>query len=199
MIKSFGGKLGIGFMFFLLSVGIIYSQNEESKWTAGYSLAMVKFNDEDAKIIGENFNFQTTKINVSRYFSKGLILDAGFSLSLIDRIEGFYGNAFSYFSIDGAIRYDFNNSNENFVPYIGIGGSLVGAPSTIPGSKLTNTYNFISGATFWFHQHIGMNTQFTYKLSPAEYQSMKSHAQVSVGFVYSFGSRVLERRLWDRD
>jgi predicted porin len=119
-------------------------------------------------------------------------------LSFLNELDGFYENSFNYFSFDGAIRYDFNLSEENLVPYVAIGGSIVGAPTDVlPFSVATPTLNFSFGGTYWVMHHWGLNVQGTYKYSQEEFLSMRSHTQFSAGLVYSFSPRVLVYRVWD--
>lgn len=175
-----------------------YSQNKGFKWTLGVSGSFISFGEDgNNSLIRERFNVQLPKINVSRYLFKGLVADAGITYGAISEIDGFFGNAFNYFSLDGNLRYDFNLSDENLVPYMGIGASIVGAPSTIQGAQATGTLNFSFGGTFWISPQWGINAQATYKHSPEEYESMRSHTQLSAGLVYSFGERVMVYRLWD--
>jgi len=174
-------------------------QNKANKWVVGISGSLITFGDDGANsILQERFNFQFPKLNVSRYMFKGLTLDAGVTIGVLDKLDGFYNNAFDYFSFDGNIRYDFNLSDENLVPYIGIGGSIVGAPTkTIPGSNATPTINVSLGGTFWISPRWGINAQGTFKYSREDHRSMRSHAQLSAGLVYSISPRVLLFRLWD--
>lgn len=175
-----------------------YAQNQEHKWAVGLSGSFVSFGDSGkTSPLQEQFNFQVPRINVTRYMFGGLSLDAGVTLSVLDEIDGFYQNAFNYFSLDGNIRYDFNLSDENLVPYIAIGGSIVGAPDNIEGAKATPTLNFSFGGTFWISHHWGLNVQGTYKYSSDSFESMRSHSQLSAGIVYSISPRVLVYRLWD--
>lgn len=174
-----------------------YSQNKDNKWTLGVSGSFVSFGERGINSIGERFNSQLPKVTVSRYLFAGLVANAGFTYGAINKIDGFFSNEFDYFSLDGNLRYDFNLSDENLVPYIGLGGSIVGAPSTIQGSKATPTLNFTFGGTFWISPQWGLNTQTTYKHSPDDFESMRSHLQISAGLVYSFSPRVMVYRLWD--
>ena len=178
--------------------GTTTAQTKDQKWVLGVSGSFVNFGDAGANsILRERFNFQVPKINLTRYFFKGLSLEAGVTLSALDELDGFYENEFSYFSLDGAIRYDFNLSEENLVPYMAIGGSIIGAPSTINNSNATPTLNFSFGGTYWISHQWGLNVQGTYKYSQDEFESMRSHTQLSAGLVYSFKPRVLVYRIWD--
>ncbi|NQY01132.1 MAG: hypothetical protein HRT70_08415, partial [Flavobacteriaceae bacterium] len=92
---------------------------------------------------------------------------------------------------------DFNRSEENLIPYIAFGSSFIGVPSTIPYSEDTATINSSIGMNFWISPQWGMNVLGTYKSSSHEYESMRSHHQLSVGSIYSFKPRVMVFRLWD--
>lgn len=179
--------------------GTSLGQNKENKWVVGVSGSFVSFGDAGKNSnLNERFNVQIPKINVSRYMFKGLTLDAGVTFGTLDKLDGFFNNSFDYFSFDGNIRYDFNLSDENLVPYVGVGGSIVGAPTKVlPNSKATPTVNVTFGGTFWISPHWGINAQGTYKYSRDEFESMKSHTQLSAGLVYSLSPRVLLFRLWD--
>lgn len=178
----------------LLISSQLVSQNKESRWVVGVSVGMAKFATEDAEFIGDQFNFQIPRFNVSRYFYNGLSLDAGLSFNTIDEISGAYSNSVPYFSMDGNVRYDFGETDENLVPYIAFGGSLLKTTY-----KLTPTFNFGGGGTFWLNSRYGINTQLLYKYSPETFQSMRSHFYFSVGMVYSLKLRTLVRRLWQHN
>lgn len=185
-------------LIFLVSVSFAsYSQNEENKWVVGLSGSFISFGNKGLNSIGERFNIQVPKVNVSRYIFRGFTLDAGFTYGALSGLDGFFGNAFDYFSFDGNVRYDFKMSDKNLVPYVGLGGSIIGAPSTLQGSKTSPTMNLSAGGTFWIAHHWGINAQTTYKVSSKKIASMESHFQFSAGVVYSFGPRVLAYRLWD--
>jgi hypothetical protein len=174
------------------------AQTKEQKWVIGVSGSFISFGDGGmTSNLQERYNIQMPKINVTRYLFKGLSIEAGATLSVVDEIDGFYENSFNYFSLDGAIRYDFNLSEENLVPYIAIGGSIVGAPDNVPSSNATPTMNFTFGGTYWITHHWGLNVQGTYKYSQPDFESMRSHSQLSAGLVYSLSPRVLVYRLWD--
>ncbi len=178
--------------------GTTVAQTKEQKWVLGVSGSFVNFGDGGLNSpLQEQFNFQVPKLTLTRYLFKGLSLEGGITLSILDELDGFYSNAFNYFSLDGMMRYDFNLSDENLVPYIGIGGSIVGAPDNVANSKATPTLNFSFGGTYWISHQWGLNVQGTYKYSQDEFESMRSHTQLSAGLVYSFKPRVLVYRLWD--
>jgi len=172
------------------------SQNKENKWVIGASGSLVIFQNNS---LGESYNSQLPKINLSRYLFSGFSLDGSVTLSGLGDVEGLFSNQFSYNSLDGYVRYDFNLSDNNLVPYMAIGASFIGAPSTKENANATtSTLNIAFGGTFWITHHWGLNGQYTYKVSPELYTSMVNHTQLTAGLVYSFNPRILVRRLWDR-
>lgn len=174
------------------------AQTKAQKWVAGVSGSFVNFGDSGTSSrLAESFNVQVPQLSITRYLWRGFSLEGGVTLSFIDELGGFYRNSFNYMSFDYGFRYDFNLSEQNFVPYLYLGGSIINGPSTIPGSKATPTFNIGLGGTYWVTHHWGLNVRGTYKYSQPDYESMRSHSQVSAGIVYSFSPRVLVYRLWD--
>ena len=171
------------------------SQNHDNKWVAGISGSYVIFQDNS---LGSLYNTQAPKINIIRYLFYGFSLEGAATLSGIGDIDGLLSNNFSYNSLDGYLRYDFNLSDNNLVPFIAIGASFIGAPSTKENANATSTLNIAFGGTFWVTHHWGLNAQYTYKFSPELYTSMVNHTQLTAGLVYSFRPRILVRRLWNR-
>ena len=179
----------------LCSFILAKSQNYDNKWVIGTSGSLVIF---DNNSLGESYNSQLPKINISRYLFSGFSLDGSLTLSGLGDVDGLYSNRFSYNSIDGYIRYDFNLSDNNLVPYIALGASFIGAPSTKENANATSTLNIAFGGTFWVTHHWGLNAQYTFKFSPELYTSMVNHKQLTAGLVYSFRPRILVRRIWNR-
>ena len=179
----------------LCSFILAKSQNYDNKWVIGTSGSLVIF---DNNSLGESYNSQLPKINISRYLFSGFSLDGSLTLSGLGDVDGLYSNRFSYNSIDGYIRYDFNLSDNNLVPYIALGASFIGAPSTKENANATSTLNIAFGGTFWVTHHWGLNAQYTLKFSPELYTSMVNHIQLTAGLVYSFRQIILVRRLWNR-
>ena len=138
------------------------SQNKENKWVLGVSSSLVIFQNNS---LGESYNSQLPKINLSRYLFPGFSIDGSVTLSALSEVEGLINNQFNYNSLDGYIRYDFNLSDNNLVPYLAVGASLIGAPSTIENASATSTLNIAFGGTFWITHHWGLIGQYTYKAS----------------------------------
>jgi len=162
------------------------AQNNENKWVVGVSGSLVRFSNINR--VKDWHNFQAPKINIARYLFSGLSVDAGITLNAID-IHPFVTNEFSYNSFDGNLRYDFNLSNNNLVPYLTVGASIVGPPSTIQNSKTSGVLNIGVGGTFWVSSHWGLNSQISYKHSPEKVLSMTANKQLTVGVVYSLKPR----------
>ena len=179
---------------FLLS-WLSNAQSEESKWVVGLSTSLVILNNNERDRIQDGHNFQFPKINVVRYLTSGVSFDASMTLGVVG-IDPIVKNPFDYFSLDGTLRYDFNLSDDNFVPYVGIGGSLINAPSTIPNSKTSANLNLTFGSTLWVSNYFGINAQGTYKNPLQQAQGMVNHMQLSVGLVYSFSTRYSSLRSW---
>ena len=172
------------------------AQNNENKWVVGVSGSLVRFSNVNR--VKDWHNFQAPKINIARYLFSGLTVDAGVTLNAID-INPFVTNEFSYNSFDGNLRYDFNLSNNHLVPYLTVGDSIVGTPSTIKNSKSSGVLNVGLGGTFWVSSHWGLNTQISYKHSSEKIYSMTAHKQLTVGVVYSLKAITLViKSFWNR-
>ncbi len=168
-----------------------FSQDRESKWVAGLGVATVRFNKADKIVIGDLVLIHIPRINISRYLFKGITLDAGFSFGVIKKLEGVFTNSISYITFDGSIRYDFNLSDRNSVPYVFVGTSWIDA------RKFAPTLNAGVGSTLWVSKNIGLNVQGMYKFSAENIESMRSHFYYSLSVIYSLEPRSLTRRLWD--
>ena len=92
------------------------SQNKENKWVIGVSSSLVVFQNNS---LGESYNSQLPKINLSRYLFPGFSIDGSVTLSALSEVGGLVNNQFNYNSLDGYVRYDFNLSDNNLVPYLG--------------------------------------------------------------------------------
>lgn len=186
-------KLLLVFTFFFLNIFAVGAQNEESPWAVGLSGSLVNLGDEGASL-KERFNVQAT-MNVSRYLLGGFSIDARVSKSVFREFDGVVTNSFSYFSFDGDLRYDFNLSDYNLVPYVAIGGGTIGGASTLEGSSSSVSFNITIGVTFWLTNRLGISAQRTYKNISETQIGMASHSQLSAGLVYSLSSRSVVLRL----
>ena len=181
---------------FLLISFATNAQNNVNKWVVGVSGSLVRFSNINR--VKDWHNFQAPKINIVRYLFSGLSADAGITLNALD-IHPFVTNNFGYNSFDGNLRYDFNLSDNHLVPYLTVGASIVGPPSTIQNSKSSGVLNIGVGGTFWVSSHWGLNSQISYKHSPEKVLSMTAHKQLTVGVVYSLKPRErVIKSFWNR-
>ena len=183
-------KIAILLLFF--AVFQVEAQSSDSKWAFGAGIGLAKFSSSDSEFIGDQFNFQIPRISASRYFFYGLTLDAAASFNTINKLPGIE-NTVNYLSLDGAIKYDFGRSQDDLVPYLSLGGSIVKTQY-----KMTPTLNFGGGGTFWFNSTYGVNSQLIYKYSQSSFESMRSHVYFSIGVVYSLNPRIGTPRLWNQ-
>jgi hypothetical protein len=174
-------------IFFLALTIPFLAQSKESKWSAGVSYALAKYTPEQSKIVGYQFVHQAPRVDVSRYLTSGFSLNAGLAMGqIIDPQLN------KYTTLDATVRYDFNRSDYNSVPYLLIGVSSINALIS------SSTLNFGAGNTLWFSQQYGVNFQAMLRYSSDKTYLQKSHKYFSVGIVYSLSPRPLGRRLWGR-
>lgn len=184
--------LKIFILFLFISVQLT-AQSKESRWVFGAGFGVAKFASKDAAYIGDQFNFQIPRLHATRYFFKGLSLDAGVAFNTLNKLPGL-SNSISYLSLDGAVKYDFGTTDDTIVSYLMLGGSFVKANEII-----TPTINFGGGGTYWMNARYGINVQLIYKHSLSIYKSMRPHGYFSIGVVYSLELRTLIPRLWNNN
>ncbi len=178
--------------FVVLFIGFqTIAQNKENKWVVGASVGVAKFASEDASFVGDQFNFQLPKLNVTRYFFNGFSLDGSVAVAALKSFPGVFSNSISYLSIDTSIKYDFGTSNENLVPYFLFGGSFINSSNT-----MTPTLNIGGGGTFWLNSTYGVNIQLLYKAVSDTSPTLRAHTYFSIGAVYSLKPRTQVPRLW---
>lgn len=170
-------------IFFIAILQRVKAQSNESKWTFGLHLAAALYQDVNGQKIGGSIISQIPRGSIAMYFKNGFTLEGALGISTIDSQK--------YTTFDGAIRYDFGNSEEKVVPYVFLGGSIVSASNPTP------TLNFGAGNTFWILPNYGLNIQLMYKFSETQFESQFSHVYPSVGLIYSLKPRNMNPRLWD--
>ncbi len=169
----------------------LIAQDIEKKWTIGASAGVAKFSSLDARITGDQFILQIPKLHMSRYLSRGISFDVGFSASLIGRVSGVFDNSRDYLSIDLGTKYDFRQSDQNLVPFLFAGTSFIRSKG-----EITPTLNVGGGTLFWLTPSYGIQPQLLYKKVRGNTTSMRSHGYFSIGLVYSLKPRILVPRLW---
>jgi len=172
------------------------AQGNFNKWVVGLNGPLVVF---QKNTLGEKYNVQFPKINISRYISNGLIIDVSGSFNVFGVKDALLSNSFTYNSFDGHVRYDFNLSNNNFVPYVLMGLSFIDLNYRNSNRNTSsNSINFGVGGTFWVLEHVGFNSQLTYKNKYRKDSIIPSHLHFTVGLVYSFRPRIVHISLWKR-
>ncbi|WP_157662461.1 hypothetical protein [Polaribacter sp. SA4-10] len=161
----------------------LHSQSANNKWTFALDLASIPYLIKDGRTIASSLLNQSPRFSIAKYMSYNITFVGSFSTVI--------GGNMKYTTFDGLVRYDFGTSQNSLVPYVFIGGSLINA------SSLTPTTNFGIGNTYWFSGKYGFNSQIMYKDSQVKFTSQKSHFMISVGFVYSFGFRSMQPRMWE--
>ncbi|MDY0780490.1 outer membrane beta-barrel protein [Tenacibaculum sp. IB213877] len=164
--------------FTVIMVGLCsFAQTKNNTWQLGVGTGVVKFAEEDAAYIGDQYMFQVPRLNLTIPISHSLAFDGALSFNTFD--VGFITNSAKYFSMDGSLRYTFN-FDEKFFPYVFAGGSIVDSER-----KMTPTMNIGAGANYWITDSFGVNSQLYYKHSLDSFESMRSHIQVTLGVVFA--------------
>lgn len=167
----------------VVSTTFIYTTNAQdikNTWEAGIGFALTKFSDSDATFIGDKHLFQIPRLNLTIPINDRVSIDGALSFNTINDVS-LVSNQIKYFSLDGSVRYNFDALFDNFYPYAFVGGSYIDSEI-----KATPTINAGAGATYWFSESFGVNSQVYYKHSFESFESMRSHIQGTLGIVYSF-------------
>ncbi|WP_435260956.1 hypothetical protein [Tenacibaculum sp. nBUS_03] len=155
----------------------IFSQHLNESWQIGVGFGVAKFNESDASYIGDQYIFQTPRLNLTMPIGERLSLDGAISFNTINDI-GIMENSASYFSLDTSLRFNFSPILTNFSPYVFVGGSIVDSER-----KMTPTLNIGAGGIYWVSDRIGINPQVYYKHSLENYESMRSHIQGALSVI----------------
>ncbi len=165
-------------VFTFLTATNFFAQNLNDSWQLGFGAGITKFSKSDASYIGDQYILQVPRINLVMPVGERFSLEAAMSFNTIDDL-GFIKNSAKYFSIDGALRYNFDVIGKNFAPYLFIGASAVDSER-----KMTPTANIGAGGIYWLSSRVGINPQVYYKHSLESYESMRSHIQGTLGIVF---------------
>lgn len=177
----------------------INAQSDGDKFTFGVSLSSTLFNEEKAAKIGQRYNAQFPRFNLSGKLSESFSFDVALTFNVLGNIEGVINNKFEYTSLDAAIRFNPFRSDAMIVPYIGVGASYIGGATTVSAGDNALSVNILGGGALWITPKFGFIGQLTYKHVSDDATSMVSHIQSTVGIAYRFGSGAQSRkRLWDR-
>lgn len=166
-----------------------FAQDKTVKWAGSIGGSFIRFSDPVA-FPGEGVNFQIPNIAFIRYFGKGFSLGAGLSVTGISQIEGFYTNSYDFSFMDIYGRYDFNLSEEKWVPYILSGVGLLVKDK----NERAMSFNAGFGLTYWLFPSIGLNGQIVHRALSQKYESyFSSHTQVSGSLIFTFGESTGKR------
>jgi hypothetical protein len=182
------------FLTFILLFVSLSVQSQSNEWRVGLCGSVVKLNKSNVLDANLNdlHNFQFPKLNVSRSISSEFSLEAAMTIGTFEAIR--IKNEFDYLSLDMNLIYNFNLSENKFVPYFGIGASFIGAVKVLENSKPMLGINVMTGGTFWLSSNWGLNSQIGYKFAPGNIEVLNNHLQFTVGVVYSLTSKYFRGR-----
>jgi len=126
-----------------------------------------------------------SRIMVSRYLGNDIIFSAGGSINRIKKVGELDVNNWTYYSLDGEVKYSFKEALNSkwFDPNIGVGGGYSWVDDIGFG-----TANVLVGLKFWVTENLGLNLQSTYKHAFEESYGA-SHFQHSAGLVFQWGMK----------
>ncbi|MFD2915247.1 OmpA family protein [Psychroserpens luteus] len=125
-----------------------------------------------------------SSLSVSRYIDSGFTFTAAGSINEISKIGDSSADDLSYYGLDGAVSYSFQNliKKDWLDPYLGAGGGYTWIDDIGAG-----TLNGTFGINFWFSENVGLTAQTSYKHSFEDY--LPSHWQHTVGLAIKFGGK----------
>ncbi|WP_372745157.1 OmpA family protein [Lutibacter sp.] len=191
----------IAFMALLLCIGVneLNAQDNNNPWAISFGTNAVDFYPTNPGIAGHGSWFNEfsnatdhynilpaiSRFSVGRYITKGLSVEAAGTLNKIENMGDNSVNDLSYFSLDGAVKYDLNNiigETAWFDPYVTVGGGY-----TWLEDWDTGTANGGLGANIWFNENIGLNLETKYKHTFES--NIVQHFQHSAGIIVRFGGK----------
>jgi outer membrane protein W len=182
------------FLPFILLFASLSVQSQSNEWLVGLSGSSVKLNKSNVldASLNDLHNFQFPKLNVSRSISSEFSLEAAMTIGTFEAIG--IKNEFNYLSLDMNLIYNFNLSENKFVPHFGIGASFIGALKALENSKPMLGINVMTGGTFWLSSNWGLNSQIGYKFAPGNTEVLNNHIQLTGGVVYSLTPKYFRGR-----
>ena len=171
------------FLPFILLFVSLSVQSQSNEWLVGLSGSVVKLNKSNVldASLNDLHNFQFPKLNVLKSISSEFSLEAAMTIGTFEAIR--IKNEFDYLSLDMNLIYNFNLSENKFVPHFGIGASFIGAIKVLENSKPMLGINVMTGGTFWLSSNWGLNSQIGYKFAPGNIEVLNNHLQFTVGVV----------------
>jgi len=196
---------------FLLVLGVANAQDENNPWLIEVGINAVDVfptgaDGEDripnllnGDLFEEFFNVEdhwnilpsVSRISVGRYVGSGFSVAAAGSINSIERIGNFRVDDLEYYSLDGEIKYSFNElipGADWFDPILGIGGGYTWVESQTTGGDIGfGTANGLAGFRFWLNESLSLSLQSTYKHSFNDFGVR--HFQHSAGIAFKFGGK----------
>ena len=181
------------FFSLLLFGGVLLTQaqNEDNPWQVSFGVNAVDTYPTNTAGQGSWFDQyfnandhwnilpSISQISLSRYIDDGFSVGVRGSINEIKRLGDEVVDDFSYYGIDGLIKYNFLK-NKKLDPYVEVGGGY-----TWIDEKGAGTLNGGLGISYWFTDNLGINLQSTYKHSFED--SLNPHFQHLGGVVIRFG------------
>jgi outer membrane protein OmpA-like peptidoglycan-associated protein len=176
----------------LLVVGInsIQAQDENNPWQVQFGVNAVDvYPTGDVSSFGnEFFNVNDhwnilpsiSYIGVSKSIGDGFSIGARGSLNKISKLGDVSVDDFSYYGLDGTIKYDLIKRATVIDPFIEIGGGYTWVDEIGAG-----TVNGGVGLNIWFSENLGLTLQSTYKHAFEDYGV--KHFQHLAGISVKFG------------
>lgn len=160
-----------------------FGQDKTSKWAAGVGVSFVDVSGKTG-FDGEGINFQIPNLSMLRYLDKGFTVGAGITFTGISEIKNSFSNQYDLTMIDFFGKYDFNFSEEKWVPTL-IGG--VGLLVKDDNDRAISVNGGV-GVTYWILPKIGLNTQIVHRfVSGKSEENFASHTQFSGSLIFTFG------------
>ena len=199
-MKQLSRLLLVGLL--ILGFNSIQAQSEDNPWQIGFGVNAVDFYPV-GKVGGfgnEFFNANDhwnilpsiSYVGISRHIGDGISIGARGSLNRIRKFGDTRVDDFSYYGIDGTIKYNFIE-NTTIDPFVEIGGGYTWVADIGAG-----TLNGGIGANIWFNDNIGLTIQTQYKHSFEDY--LTPHFQHMLGLSVRFGGSDTDKDgIYDKD
>ncbi|SNR51336.1 OmpA family protein [Lutibacter flavus] len=181
----------------VLGISTLKAQDNNNPWSIGLGVNAVDFYPTNPGLeghgswlnefvnAGDHFNMvpSISKVTVGKYLTDGFSIEAAGSINTINKIGDNTSSDDSYFSLDGAVKYDLNEvfgETAWFDPYASVGGGYVWMDNFGTG-----TFNGALGFNLWFNENFGFNLESKYK--HAFESNIVQHFQHSAGIIIKFG------------
>jgi hypothetical protein len=160
-----------------------FAQDKTVRWAASVGGSFF-LTDDRVAFPKDGFNVQVPNLSLTRYIGNGFSAGVKVSFTGIEKIEGSFTNGHYITFMDLYAKYDFNFSENKFVPYIvgGIGSNVKDKIDRAP------SLNIGAGLTYWLFPRIGLNGQITRRIVSSSYaEKFSSITQFSGSLVFTFG------------